>query len=316
MAENEQIEPKIHITPDAQTLEKLSALRKDGETYSDLVRRLTEEQIADRLVYGDAVFHVKLVPKLREAIDAVRWAGESHADTIMRTVEAYQHAEDVRVGKLTPDLREKLDAIRGEEEAYASVIHRLIQMGAQGAAQTPDFSRGISPPPPFRDESKDLSTMASPSSLCRHGLCRINACGDVQQNVDEPGSPNRREEGSSAGCLALQSGEEVTRAMRVKPSTYTRIESMVQGAESYDEVVTRLLDERFMYRLIAKNMAAEGRRLSHNQGAIIHNFKLVIKDLVTIDAVAAREGNCDVQQDVDELLADMMSTPPDEGDSE
>ena len=29
-------------------------------------------------------------------------------------------------------------------------------------------------------------------------------------NRDEAGSPNRREEGSSAGCLALQSGEEVT----------------------------------------------------------------------------------------------------------
>jgi len=29
--------------------------------------------------------------------------------------------------------------------------------------------------------------------------------------VKEVGSPNRREEGSNAGCLALQSGEEVTR---------------------------------------------------------------------------------------------------------
>jgi len=29
-------------------------------------------------------------------------------------------------------------------------------------------------------------------------------------SLDESGSPNRREEGSNAGCLALQSGEEVT----------------------------------------------------------------------------------------------------------
>ena len=28
--------------------------------------------------------------------------------------------------------------------------------------------------------------------------------------IEEAGSPTRREEGSSAGCLALQSGEEVT----------------------------------------------------------------------------------------------------------
>ncbi|RZN39049.1 MAG: hypothetical protein EF813_04405 [Methanosarcinales archaeon] len=32
-------------------------------------------------------------------------------------------------------------------------------------------------------------------------------------NHNETGSPNRREEGSSAGCLALQSGEEVTRRL-------------------------------------------------------------------------------------------------------
>ncbi|MCD6161554.1 MAG: hypothetical protein J7K40_03960 [candidate division Zixibacteria bacterium] len=254
MAENEHTEPRIHITPDAQMIGKLDTLREVGETYPDLIKRLVDDRITERRSHGDAVSHVKLVPELRKAIDAIRQKGETRSAVIMRVVEAYQYAEDVRVDELTPgrsytvfitkSMRSSLDTIREGDESYVSTIRRLIE---------------------------------------EHQVA------EAQQSMTPVGA---------------------TRAMRVKPSTYSRIESMVQGDESYDEVVTRLLDERSMYRLIAKNKAAEGRRLLHN-----HNFKLVINEITAIDTIVDQEDNCGVQQDVDELMKNTLSTPLDEGDS-
>jgi predicted CopG family antitoxin len=232
----------MYITPTSETIEHLDVLRKDGESFSDIVARLAADQIKERLANEDAVFHAHLVPDLREAVEKVRYEGETHSSAIIRIVEAFQNMEGVRVGKLTPDLWQKLDAIRFEEEAYVNVIHRLIE----------------------------------------------EHMGSKQQQAMTPlGS---------------------TKVMRVKPETCYRVESMGRVGEDYDAIITRLLDERYLYRKIAKNMSSEGRRLILNQDAIINNFKRIIRELVAIDAVNVHETDSVVRQDVDELMEDMLNT--------
>ena len=52
---------------------------------------------------------------------------------------------------------------------------------------------------------------------------------------DEAGSSNRREEGSNAGCLALQSGEEVTSRNLGVPGTYREIFNLLARGNVIDK---------------------------------------------------------------------------------
>ena len=100
---------------------------------------------------------------------------------------------------------------------------------------------------------------------------------------------------------------------RITEEELDRLDAIRNEGESKADLLCRLLDERSLYRLVAKEMAMEGRRVQHNHVAVIHNFKVIIHKLVRIDLELTSDPDI-LQQDTDELVAELLDKYTNGGD--
>lgn len=230
---------------------------------------------------------ITLKPEMRLKLDEIREEGETHVSAISRLIDAHKDAG------YAPDLSAVLpllDTIREPGEAYSELVERLVGEHIIAGREHANQRLSIS----------------------------VDLCGrldDVREGDEAYHETIERlieEHKTAAAQRSMTPKGGTTEIMRVRVPTRNRIVDMSLPMEDYDDAIVRLLDERSAYREVAMDMATEARKLLLNQDAIIHNYKLVVREIVTIDTVTHHSGI--IGQGVDELAVALMSTPPDEGD--